>query len=286
MDENFCFDYWIEKLYRRISARPSVLLNILNPTLSCDLNISTQIANHNTACKNPNFPWNCRTTCTLFSSATMFSFLVSLFHRHICLKLMAMCNRWLNWKARRCCIWNVMETLFCDEDSYFNRKFCRFLFPVAWRYIYNQTGINNVSDSVVKLWTSRHVNTAQHNQLKPAVNVLQTTDTPKVEIYIKCGISHSQYMVFSCLSQTPWLPNGRPQIETLGRFPAIFVATEAGYYLGEVGPCPASFVATILIFFPRVVWPSPVIFSGDQNRYLKPNLDVFLNLTKWFLCQT
>lgn len=138
---------------------------------------------------------------------------------------------------------------FCDEDSCFNRKFCRFLFPVGWWNIYNQTDINNVSDSVVKLWRSRHLNTAQHSQLKPAVNVLQTTDTPKVEICTKCGVSHSQYMIFSCLSQAPRLPNGRPRIESVGRFPASFVATEAGYYLGEVGPCPASFVATILNFF-------------------------------------
>lgn len=215
----------------------------------------------------------------------MFSFLFSLFHTHICLKLMPMCNRWLNRKARRCCIWNVMETLFfCDEDSCFNRKFCRFLFAVGWWNIYNQTDINNVSDSVVKLWRSRHLNTAQHSQLKPAVNVLQTTDTPKVEICTKCGVSHSQYMIFSCLSQAPRLPNGRPQIESVGRFPASFVATEGGYYLGEVGPCPASFVATILNFFLKVVGPSPLVFSRNQKRYLKPNLDVFLNLTKWFLC--
>lgn len=191
-----------------VYQQPSVLLKILNPTLSWDLNISNQIANRNTACKNPNSPWSCRTTCTLFSSTTMFSFLFSVFHRHICLKLMAVCNRWLNRKARRCCIWN------------FFRKFCRFLFPVGWRCIYNQTGINNVSDSVVQLWRSRHLNTAQHSQLKPAVNVLQTTDTPKVEICTKCGVSHSQYMIFSCLSQAPRLPNGWPQIESVGRFPA------------------------------------------------------------------
>lgn len=43
-------------------------------------------------------------------------------------------------------------------------------------------------------------------------------------------------------------------------------------------------VATILNFFLKVVGPSPVVFSRNQKRYLKPNLDVFLNLTKWFLC--
>lgn len=62
----------------------------------------------------------------------------------------------------------------------------------------------------------------------------------------------------------------------------------SGQFCGDrrwlVGPCPASFVATILNFFPKVVGPSPVFFSRNQKRYLKPNLDVFLNLTKWFLC--
>ena len=105
----------------------------------------------------------------------------------------------------------------------------------------------------------------------------KTTDTSMSGICTKRGTSRSHFMLISRVSpqevegtvvsllQAPRVPNDRPQFGSVARFLEVSVATKVDIFSsrpGDISSCSC----------------------GDQNKYFKPNPDVFLTLTSVFFC--
>lgn len=106
---------------------------------------------------------------------------------------------------------------------------------------------------------------------------LQTTDTPEVDIRTKRDIPHSHYCICLLADLLGGVGGGdittghkaAKRLTAVGRFPAFFVATKAGYFFTGSQTISTHFCEQNQLLCTGQVKPSPAVFVGTKPDVFK-----------------